>query len=590
MARAILKGLPVSPGIASGPLFSLPDGHGLEKRHIGQDELAKEMELLELASQKLCSKLQATIQSMPDSLADYRDIISAQMELARDAKILEGAKARIRTRGICASWALSETINELSSLFLDMSDPYLAERAQDIRTVGRSIGEFLGETALLEHEEKGGILAGMDLAPADLMARRERDLLGILTSAGGATSHTSILARGLKIPAIVGIPNLVQLARPGEQAIMDGLSGMVLLSPDQADIVFYNYKKENYEAFEEEARTAANLSARTKDGKLLSIFANLENPFELKTLRDYGAEGIGLYRTEFAWLGGSLPDEDTLVREYESVASLAPNGIATFRTLDLGADKLLYGRDRLQEANPALGLRGIRFCLERKDLFRQQLRAILRASRNANAAIMLPMVTNIAEIEETRFLINEILHELRERKIPHAENLPLGIMVETPAAVMTCDSLAQNCDFISLGTNDLLHYLLAIDRNNRHVAYLHEPLHPAFTRGLKQAIGAARKLGRKISVCGELAADPFGMALLLGMGVDRLSAAPHFIPGMKHMLRRLDASQCEKLAEMALNETDVIQTRNKLHKTLSKALGSELDFHNSFIMDKLEKS
>lgn len=588
MARAVLKGIPVSPGIAIGPLLSFPENRLCEKRRITSKETGQEIALLEKASQQVCAKLQTTIQSMPDSLAEYRDLIAAQMELARDSKILNGAKARIRARHICASWALAETIEEMAGLFLDMSDPYLAERAQDIRTVGRTLEECLGEDAPVDKSGNSGILAGRDLAAGELIAKHEQKIRGIITSEGGPTSHMAIMARGLKIPAVVGLSDLFKTMRPGEDIIMDGLTGMVLLSPDEADTIYYNYRKENYEAFEEEARASARKRARTKDGQEISIYANIDNPFELQALESYGAEGIGLYRTEYAWLGESLPDEEMLFNEYRNVARQAPAKTITFRTLDLGADKLLYGQDRLREPNPALGLRGIRFCLQRKDLFRIQLRAILRASTNVNAAIMLPMVTNIQEIEETRHLLNEIRHELRKNHIPHAENLPLGIMVETPAAIMICDYLADNCDFISLGTNDLLHYLLAIDRNNRHVAYLHEPLHPAFTRSIKQAIDAAHNLGHKVSVCGELASDPFGMALLLGMGVDRLSAAPHFIPGMKHMMRRLDASLCANLAKLALNGKDVMETRNKLHTALSKALGAELDFHNSFIMDNYQ--
>lgn len=585
MARAVLKGLPVSPGIAIGSLLHMPDSRFLEKRHIPTNEIDKEISSLEKASLKVCEKLQRTIDTIPDSLKEYRDILLTQMEMARDSKILEGTKARIKKRQISASWALRETIEELCSIFMDMADPYLADRAQDIRLAGRSLIEYLDNAFTPFSSSTPGILAARDIAPGDLAARKPDELLGILTTEGGATSHTAILARGLKVPAIVGIPDLLKVSRPGESVIMDGLSGLVLLSPDKADAIYYASQKENYEAFEKEAKESASLRARTRDGKVLSIYANLDNPIELASLDHSGAEGIGLYRTEFAWLSGTIPTEEKLVREYENVINQVSPKPVTFRTLDLGANKLLSGRESLHEPNPALGLRGIRFCLHRKDLFRTQLRAILRAVKGKNAAIMLPMVSNLQEIEETRILLREISHELKKEKKPHADNLPLGVMVETPSAVMIADALAEKCDFLSLGTNDLLHYLMAIDRNNLHVAYLHEPLHPAFIRSIKRVIDVGHALGQSVSVCGELAADPFGISLLLGLGIDQLSASPRFIPAMKHMIRRLNSEQCSKISQKALNELDIHKTRADLHKILKDALGAELGFHNTFIRD-----
>lgn len=586
MARLILKGTPVSPGIAVAELLRTQATPILEKRSISDAEVTSEIAALEQASAQVCLCLQKSMLDIPEDLSEYREIIAAQIELARDSRLLEGARARIRMRHICAAWALAETVEELCSLFRGLSDPYLSDRAQDIKLIGQAIGASLAGIKSDATEKRNRILATNELSPADVLELKLEGIKGLLTVEGGATSHTAILARGLKVPAIIGIGDLLKEARTGETAIIDGLSGLVLLDPDETDLKYYNSKKKNYLSFENAATSAASLPALTRDGYSVSVSANLENPSELPSLDKSGAEGVGLYRTEFAYLGSkSLPDEETLLQEYSDViAHVAPNQVI-FRTLDLGADKLLPIGLSYPEPNPALGLRGIRFSLHNKPIFRTQLRALYRAGYNANISIMLPMVSSIKEIDDTLALIEEVKDELTEEALPHPDKIPLGVMVETPAAMMICDALADRCNFLSIGTNDLIHYLMAIDRNNRHVAYLHEPLHPAFTRSLKKIVETGHQFGKPVYVCGELASDPFMAVLLLGMGIDRLSAAPRFVPGLKHMLRQLTASDCAELTRVALNEHNVLKTRSCLHEALLQALGGELSFHNTFILD-----
>lgn len=586
MARLILKGTPVSPGIAVAELLLIRDAPIMEKRVISAEEVETEIDALEQASANVCFYLQNSMADIPEDLSEYREIIAAQMELAGDSRLLDGARARIRRRHICAAWALAETVEELCSLFQGLSDPYLSDRAQDIKLIGQAIGDSLVGIKSSHPEKRKGILATRELSLADVLELKRDGINGLLTVEGGATSHTAILARGLKVPAIIGIGDLLKEAKTGERAIIDGLSGLVLLDPDEADLKFYNSKKRNYLSFEKAATGAANLPALTRDGYTVSVSANLENPSELPSLDKSGAEGVGLYRTEFAYIGNQgLPDEEKLLREYmDVIAHVAPNR-AIFRTLDLGADKLPALGLNYPEPNPALGLRGIRFSLHNKEIFRTQLRALFRAGHNANMAIMLPMVSNIREIDDTLIMIDEIKEELIKENLPHSDKIPLGVMVETPAAMMICDALADRCDFLSIGTNDLSHYLMAIDRNNRHVAYLHEPLHPAFTRSLKKIIETGHQFGKPVSVCGELASDPFMAVLLVGMGIDRLSAAPRFVPGLKHMLRQLTASDCAELTRMAINEHNVLKTRSRLYEALLASLGTELSFHNTFILD-----
>ena len=320
------------------------------------------------------------------------------------------------------------------------------------------------------------------------------------------------------------------------------------------------------------------------DGVRVGVHANLERLEEMDELQASGAEGVGLYRTEFSFLREHLPSEEELYAEYSAVARKAAPAHVVFRTLDAGADKMLRAQEALREPNPALGLRGIRFCLRHQKIFRSQLRALMRAGVEGNISLLLPMISGLAEVQSVRRIMQELQQELQAAGLPHAADLPLGIMVETPAAVLIADALARECDFFSIGTNDLIHYLMAIDRNNLHVGYLNEALHPAVVRSLKRIIDSAHREGIGVSVCGELAADPYGLALLLGMGVDTLSASPRFVPGMKHMIRRLDAQTCMDMAHSVLMSTDVTASQRMLRERLQESLGSELAFHTTSIM------
>lgn len=585
MARAVLKGLPVSPGIAIAELAMTRDTGLVEKRNISESETELEIAALERASGDVCRRLQKTMLDLPESLSECREIISAQSELARDSRLLNGAKARIKARRICAAWAVSETAEELCSLFQGFSNPYISDRAQDIRMICKSITDSLGGAERAVKEKAKKILAAYELSPAEILEPGLDEVLGLITVEGGATSHSAILARGLKAPAVIGVADLLKEAVPGETVIVDGLAGLIILDPSAEDLKYYKAKKENYLSYESAANSAASLPAVTRDSYSVGVRANLDNPSELPCLGKSGAEGIGLYRTEWAYLGPELPDEEKLYREYSAVLSCAAPNQVIFRTFDLGSDKLAPRRPGYPEPNPALGVRGIRLSLSQRDIFRTQLRALLRAGHGANMALMLPMISSMSEVEETMSLIESVKAELAGEGLPHSKSAPLGVMVETPAAMMICDALAEACGFLSVGTNDLIHYLMAIDRNNRRVAYLHEPLHPAFTRSLKKIIDSAHMFGKPVSVCGELASDPFMAALLVGMGIDNLSAAPRFVPGLKRLVRQLKASDCAELAKAALNEQNAGKTRSLLYEALRQALGSDLSFHNTFIPD-----
>lgn len=578
MARAIIFGISVSPGLAFGTIRWLHGAWRGDRRHITEEAVPNEEEALRQAAGEVHAALEKTLMAMPTTLADYGDIVAAQLELASDPRLLGTALARIRHRKICAAWALEETVEELCELFRGMDDPYLRDRAQDVRAMGLRLGETLRGTPLQRVRPGTGVLVAENLSPADVMELDPDTILAILTAEGGPTSHTAILARSLRVPALVGVTGLSDAARDGETVIVDGLAGCILLEPDKEDIARYARRKKSYKAWEHHAHAASHQAAESRDGVRIAVRANLKNANELNELAECGADGVGLYRTEYSYLGRNVPGEDELFAEYAAVASRLAPDLVIFRVLDVGADKALSTHSALREPNPALGLRGIRFCLAHEEMFRTQLRALLRAGITGNVALMLPMITDSREVRSVRRILRELQHELQVSGIARANHLPLGVMVETPAAILTADVLAHECDFFSIGTNDLIHYIMAIDRNNRHVAYLHDPLHPAVVRSLKQVVDAAHREGIPVSVCGEFASDPHGVALLLGMGIDALSATPRFVPGIKHMLRKLDAEDCAELVHTVLNLPDAGSTRQIIHKRLRHLLGHELSF------------
>ena len=445
MARSLLFGTSVSPGIAIGVLRFAHNVQTVEMRRISPREVEGEQEQLRAAVTHVRAALQEAMTKVPEDLAEYREVIAAQIELARDPKLVGSALARIEKELVCAAWALDSTVEQLCSIFRNMDDPYLRDRAQDIRAVGLRLRECLAGSCALPAAAGAGILAAQDLSPADVMDMDFKDVRAVITAEGGPTSHTAILSRGLHIPALVGVTGLLETGRPGERVIVDGLKA-------------------------------------------------------------------------------------------------APAHVV-FRTLDAGADKMLRAQEALREPNPALGLRGIRFCLRHQKIFRSQLRALMRAGVEGNVSLLLPMISGLAEVQSVRRIMQELQQELRAAGLPHAADLPLGIMVETPAAVLIADALARECDFFSIGTNDLIHYLMAIDRNNLHVGYLNEALHPAVVRSLKRIIDSAHREGIGVSVCGEHEAHdpPLGRPDLHGHGPQR--AHEHRCDGLAAHAARTPAGE-----------------------------------------------
>ncbi len=583
MARAHLYGTPVSPGIALGTVHFLHTDPVPEKRRILAAEVEQEQEKLQAALQAVSEDLDKACKKVPEDMQEYREIIAVQKDMTRDPRLVESTGKLIAEDLVNASWALSQVVQQLCNIFREMQDPYLQDRAQDIRAVGLRILEKLSGSEHGAELPSSLILAAEDISPADIMDLDADRIVGIMTHEGGITSHTAIMARGMHIPALVCVTNLMVAAKEGDSVILDGITGNILIDPDDNDSKRLSERAENYRSWRKATSNMAHWPADTVDAVRVSVLANIESPEETSSLAATGADGIGLYRTEFAFMGDNIPNEEELATEYTKVVQGSP-GTAVIRTLDCGADKLMKAQAQLKEPNPALGLRGVRYTLRNQDLFRVQLRALLRAGVSGRLAVMVPMISNVEEVRAVKRLMQEVDQELCMRHVPHARTLPLGIMVETPAAMMITDALARECDFFSIGTNDLIHYMLAIDRNNRHVAYLSDCMHPAVVRALKRIIDSGHRAGLSVSACGELSADPFGVVLMLGMGIDAFSVSPAFLPGIKHLIRKLEARACTELASQVLMSSDIPACKHMVREMLQKTMGHELGFMTSSSM------
>ncbi|MCX6911557.1 MAG: phosphoenolpyruvate--protein phosphotransferase, partial [Verrucomicrobia bacterium] len=437
-----------------------------------------------------------------------------------------------------------------------VEDDYLRERAADMRDVTtRVLNNLLGleEEADLRHLKEPCIIISHDLTPSNTAQLDKRHVLGFATDVGSKTSHTAIMARSLRIPAVVGLKDISGQVKTGQYALLDGLNGVLILNPSDQTLYEYGQLILRQATLQQRLRDLLSEPAVTLDGQRVLLSANIEQAADAEQVKANGAEGVGLFRTEYLFLNRErLPGEEQQYQSYrEAAAALKPLPVV-IRTLDLGGDKFLAHMQMPTELNPFLGWRAIRISLQERDIFRAQLRAILRASAEGNLKVMYPMISGLDELKQANALLEEYKAELRQEKIPFDENMEVGAMIETPSAVMVADSLAKHVKFFSLGTNDLIQYSLAVDRMNEKIAHLYEPTHPAIVRLIKITVDAAHKRGVRVSICGEMAGDPVLTPLLLGLGVDELSTAPSLVPSVKFVIRRLKLSEARELAAFAL--------------------------------------
>jgi phosphotransferase system enzyme I (PtsI) len=574
--ESTVNGIAASPGIAMGNAIVLAerDFH-VPLRRLGPGEVDTEIGRLEQALSDSRSQLHTTRDEVAHDMGEsYARIFDAHMMILEDKRSLEEVVKRIR-EGFNAEFAFNTVFVKHEKDLWEKGDVYIKDRAGDIRDVRRrvltNLSGLRGRSEELSNLENDVIVISNDLSPADTARMRRERILAFGTDIGGRTSHTAIMARSLEIPAVVGLKNVTSRVVEGDFVIVDGNRGRVVVNPSPQTREKYGLEIERYASFTTGLLRFKDLPAVTVDDHSILLSANIESHEEVDSVIEHGAQGIGLYRTEFIYIGREgLPGEEEQYEIYKSVASRVKPHPVIIRTMDLGGDKFVSPLESPKEINPYLGWRGIRFCLARKDIFKTQLRAIMRATADGDVRIMYPMISGIDELLQANAVLEEVKKELRQEGHSINDECEVGIMVETPAAVVIALELARHADFFSIGSNDLIQYTLAADRGNEKVAYLYEPLHPAVLRLIKQTIQVARESGIWVGLCGEMSSDVVSAFLLMGMGIDELSASPYVVPEIKEMVRTSYFSEARDIAEKALTMLDPTDVRRLVLDCIGK--------------------
>lgn len=553
----VLQGIPASPGIVLGRVKVLAEKLEVQPFYCllyAPEEIDDELDRFLKAVEQAEVDLLALKESLSPEYQEHAHLLDLQILLLKERMIFEETQRLIREERYNAEWALFQAWQKVMDLFKGIGDPYIKGRIQDVEEVYRRLQAILaGKEALSLSSQEPVIIVARDLSPAEATQMTRSQVLGFITERGGRTSHTAIIAQSLEIPAVVGVDLVTREITSGETVILDGLKGQIILDPDEAVTLSYQKRQEEFEAFKEEVAQSSGLAAVTIDEYPTKILANIELPEEVELGLKYGADGVGLYRTEFLYLRQRhLPTEEELFQDYRRVVEAMQPKVVTIRTLDIGGDKFLSPLEYAPEMNPALGLRAIRFCLKETNIFRTQLKAILRASAYGQVRVMFPLISNVGELREARALLEEVKQNLEKEGLPFDSHMPVGAMIEVPAAVTLAHLLAQYADFFSIGTNDLIQYALAIDRVNKQVADMYQPLHPAVIRMIREVVHAARVARIPVAMCGEMAGDPLYIPVLLGLGVAELSMNAMSIPVAKHVIRMITIEAARKIARQAL--------------------------------------
>lgn len=578
----VVRGIAASRGIAYGQVFLYLQNELEIPRYLV--EPARRIAEIARFEQALVSTRQqiAKIRSqVSKNLSEQEALIFDAHQMVLEDQALIGETIReFEQTGLNIETCFNAVAQRYIAAFAEIDDEYLRERAADIKDVtARVLHVLLGQTALqLTELVEKRIIVAQDISPSEAAGIDRSSALGIVTDAGSRTSHAVIVARSMKIPSVVGVRDLTRQVRDGDWIIVDGYEGVVILHPTQATLFRYGKIQKEKSTFESRLLAANELPPQTLDGVHVTLRANIEKADEVALVRQYRGDGVGLYRTEYLYLSSpTMPDEEQQYANYRALAEgMAPEPV-TIRTLDIGGDKPLPGNPQLigPEANPFLGFRAIRLCLEHPEMFKQQLRAILRASAHGKVEVMYPMIGSAEELAAANRLLAEAKAELRARGQAFDDTIRVGTMIEIPSAALAADLLAPHCQFFSIGTNDLIQYLLAIDRGNNRIAHLYEPAHPAVLRVLKQVIDTAKTHRLKVSVCGEMAGDPIYAPLLIGLGIDELSMTPPLLPAVKFLIRAMTFADAQKLAQEALAQTDAQKTRALIEAFYQARVGAE---------------
>lgn len=577
----VLKGIGVSAGIVIGKvyLFDKFDTH-VSFFHLSDKNLVpREIKRLKRAlkeTERQLQELKANLHDLGGMEPLY--IIDVHIMILKDRRFVDTTVEHIREKAVNAEWAIRMTIDKYKEIFDKMEDDYLRGRISDIQFVGQRILRNLAgkkrETA--DGIGEGVVMIARELSPADTAQIKIDKFLGFATDFGGKTSHTAIVAQSMGIPAVVGLEAITREVRTNDDIILDGSAGMVIVNPDPEILRRYEGKKKHYQKLKAILLSHARMPAITKDNFRVDIGCNIEFTEEIPSALKHGAENIGLYRTEFIYINReNLPTEEEHFASYRSIVGVPGLAWTTIRTFDLGGDKIFSDPKLGRERNPQMGLRAIRFCLKEVGLFKVQLRAILRASAYGKIKLLFPMISSVEEIRQAKKIFREVQEELVAEGIPLDDSIEIGVMIEVPAAVTMADELAKEVDYFSIGTNDLIQYVLAIDRANERVTYLYEPLHPAVLRLISQVVSIGRKNGIRVAMCGEMAGEPNYTPILLALELDELSMTPSAIPRVKKIIRGSTLKESKMLLEKIMTFSLAAEVREYVDRYMRERFPEE---------------
>ena len=568
-----IKGIPVSPGISIADAALLrSDNLRIHRRFVGKDDIESEVRRFERAARKAGRDLDAQIETLGEDLMIAAQVLQTHRDMLNDPGLHSDVLTRIRENNFTAAYAVSIVMGEYYDRFEKMESEYLSERSHDIKDIERQLlTRILGKRRERRVFRENVTVVAHNLTPSQTASMAKEMVVGFAVDVGGRTSHTAILARAIQVPAVVGLKDISRKVVNGDTLVIDGYTGEVIVNPDKKTLAIYRRKARYSEKFFSQLQEEIGWPAETIDGYEISLSANIELPEEISTALEWGAKGSGLYRSEFLYDQG-FPDEELHFKTYRKAVKTLRGRELVIRTLDAGADKFHEEFVGFEEANPFLGCRSIRLCLQKPDLFESQVRAALRVSVFGPIKIMLPMISTIEELRTAKEMIAKVREELASEGVEMAPRVPVGIMVEVPSIALIIDRVADEVDFFSIGTNDLVQYSLAVDRVNEHVAHLYQPSHPGILRLIREVIITSNRADIPVSICGEMCSEPAYILLLMGLGLRHFSLSPIAIPTVKRVIRQVTMKEAVKVADECLNSEQASESEELLSKRVKKLL------------------